>query len=154
MLRRPGLLKATAETTPGSYPPGRQPRPHAPEPAPPRTCERLRADKNPSRHPACSSHPSGSAPSTNHRPLPSLIGCVVRRPGAHPNKSACYWPGRSQWRAALRAGGDGCVFPEDVAARARAASPSLFSELGFAAWAPRHRGPRRRRHDLPHGYAE
>lgn len=47
------------------------------------------------------------------------------------------------------------VFLEDVAARARAASPWLSSGLGFAAWAPRHRGPRRRRrHDLPHGHAE
>lgn len=47
------------------------------------------------------------------------------------------------------------MFPEDVAARARVASPRLFSGLGFAAWAPRHRGSRRRRrHDLPHGYPE
>lgn len=153
MLRRPALLKATAGTTPGSYPPGRQPRPHALEPAPPRTCQPLRAEK-PSRRPARSTHPSGSDRSTNHKPLPSLIGCVVRRPGAHPNKSACYWPHRSQWSAALRPGGGGCVFPEDVAARAQAASPRLFSGVGFAAWAPRHRGPRRRRHDLPHGYSE
>ena len=38
---------------------------------------------------------------------------------------------------------------------ARVVSLRFFSGLGFAAWAPRHRGSRHRcRHDLPHGYPE
>lgn len=152
MQRQPGLLKAAAATAAGSHPRRRQLRAHARGSAPPRTRQPL-GGQTPSRHrPAAPTLPDWPPP-----PITSLRLSDWRRgvaPGTHPNKSTSYWPGCIQWRAALRPGGGGCVFPEDVAARARAASPWLSSGLGFAAWAPRHRGPRRRRHDLPHGHAE